>query len=73
MKDKNKKKINIPDLKRLLFIHDKILTELNYLCMIDNLKNNLPIGIIYNGCFIMNDPFLFFHFISFLTTFFKKN
>ena len=45
---KIKKKINIPDLERLLFIHDKILTELNYLCMIDNLKNNLPIGIIYN-------------------------
>ena len=48
MKGKNKKKINIPDLERLLFIHDKILTEINYLCMIDNLKNNLPIGIIYN-------------------------
>ena len=29
--------------ERLLFIHDKILTEINYLCMIDNLKNNLPI------------------------------
>ena len=48
VKDKNRKKNNIPDLERLLFIHDKILTELNYLCMIDNLKNNLPIGIIYN-------------------------
>ena len=34
--------------ERLLFIHDKILTEINYLCMIDNLKNNLPIGIVYN-------------------------
>ena len=22
--------------------------EINYLCMIDNLKNNLPIGVIYN-------------------------
>ena len=48
MKEKNRKKIYIPDLERLLFIHDKILTEINYLCMIDNLKNNLPIGIIYN-------------------------
>ena len=38
MKDKNKKKINIPNLKRLLFIHDKILTELNYLCIVDNFK-----------------------------------
>ena len=48
-KRSRKKKIeNIEDLERLLFIHEKILTELNYLCMIDNLKNNLPIGIIYN-------------------------
>ena len=48
MREKNRKKIYFPDLERLLFIHDKILTEINYLCMIDNLKNNLPIGIIYN-------------------------
>ena len=48
MKEKNRKKIYFPDLERLLFIHDKILTEINYLCMIDNLKNNLPIEIIYN-------------------------
>ena len=38
----------IINIERLLFIHDKILTEINYLCMIDNLKNNLPIGIIYD-------------------------
>ena len=48
LKKKIEKKIYFPDLERLLFIHDKILTEINYLCMIDNLKNNLPIGIIYN-------------------------
>ena len=48
MREKNRKKIYIPDLERLLFIHDKILTEINYLCMIDNLTNNLPIGVIYN-------------------------
>ena len=28
MKEKNKKKIYFPDLERLLFIHDKILTEI---------------------------------------------